>query len=142
MSRRDFVGALALGSLPAGQIFAAEVGTDAVASTPPTARRPVQRIIWNNDGDDLRMVAFGVRHRWTARDNDNSPLTDRFGSVREFLDLRMSALRDSPVDTISYCGVFTWPVWEFPRDRISALGEDPLKQVVEFAHAGGKEFFF
>ena len=54
-------------------------------------------------------------------DNDNAPLTERFGSVQEFLDLRMSALHDSPVDTISYCGVFTWPVWEFPRDRISAL---------------------
>jgi hypothetical protein len=142
MNRRDFVGALTLGSLPAGRILAAEAGTDAVATRPPTAQRPVRRIIWNNDGDDLRMVAFGVRHLWNARDNDNAPLTERFGSVREFLDLRMSALRDTPVDTISYCGVFTWPVWEFPRDRISALGEDPLKRVVDFAHASGKEFFF
>ena len=142
LNRREFVCALGLGALPLGQILAAEGAQDRAARTTTVACRAKRRIIWNNDGDDLRMVAFGVNHLWNARDNDAAPLTDRFGSVKEFLDLRMSALRDLPVDTISNCGVFTWPVWDLPRDRISVLGEDPMKHVVEFAHASGKECFF
>jgi hypothetical protein len=140
MNRREFVGAL--GAWPVSQILAADDNKTSAAPRAPEAGKARRRIIWNNDGDDLRMVAFGVRRLWNARDGDNAPLTERFGSVQEFLDLRMAALRDTPVDTISYCGVFTWPVWEFPRDRIAVLGEDPVKLIVDFAHASGKEFFF
>jgi hypothetical protein len=142
MNRRDFFGTVALAALPASQLTAADGDKSTTTSGTPAASRMNRRIIWNNDGDDMRMVAFGVGRLWNARDGDNTPLTKRFGSVQEFLDLRMSALRDSPVDTISYCGVFNWPVWEFPRERIAALGEDPLKLVVDFAHSLGKEFFF
>ena len=143
LNRREFVGSLlAMGTLPACQILAAGANHDFAVPKVPDIGRAKRRIIWNNDGDDLRNVAFGIRYLWNARDNDQAPLLERFKSVPEFLDLRMSALRDSPVDTISYCGVFTWPVWDFPRERISALGEDPLKHVVDFAHASGKEFFF
>ncbi len=142
LNRREFVCALTLGAMPLGQILAAEGTKARAAQTTIGAGRAKRRIIWNNDGDDLRMVAFGVDHLWNARDGDAAPLTGRFSSVKEFLDLRMSALRDMPVDTISYCGVFTWPVWDLPRERISVLGEDPMKHVVEFAHACGKECFF
>ncbi len=88
----------------------------------------------------MRMVAFGVDKLWNPR--QGSTLPERFTSVKEFLDLRMSALRDTPVDTISYCGVFTWPVWDLPRERIAVLGADPLQPVIDFAHQNGKDFFF
>jgi hypothetical protein len=101
---------------------------------------PRRRILWNDDGDDLRAVAFGCGQIWTAR--GMVPVVDRFESIGQFLDLRLSAIAETPVDVISYCGVFTWPVWDFPRERLTALGEDPLLPVVDFAHRHGKEFFF
>ena len=121
MKRRDFIGTVALGALPASHLTAAESAKHKFTPGTPAASQMKRRIIWNNDGDDMRMVAFGVGRLWNARDGDNTPLTKRFGSAQEFLDLRMSALRDSPVDTVSYCGVFNWPVWEVPRERIAAL---------------------
>lgn len=138
-TRRAFVSTLA----GAAVTLASAPGSSAsVTGAPRAAAEARRRIIWNNDGDDLRFVAFGIRRLWTARDPDDLPLPDRFSSVQEFLDLRMSALRQSAVDTISYCGVFNWPAWEMPRDRIAALGADPIQPIVDFARKAGKEFFF
>lgn len=103
-------------------------------------QKPPRRLIWNNDGDDLRVVAFGLGQIWTAK--GMVPIADRYESVEQFLGVRLSAIADTPVDVISYCGVFTWPVWDYPRDRLAALGDDPLRHVVDFAHRHGKEFFF
>ncbi len=55
MNRREFVGALAMGALPASRIPAADASQDAAAPNVPDAGRAQRRIIWNNDGDDLRM---------------------------------------------------------------------------------------
>ena len=122
-TRRSFVKTIA-GA--AAVLAAVSRGATAGSAPRPAAAPSKRRIIWNNDGDDLRFVAFGIRRLWTARDPDDIPLPERYGSVPEFLDLRMSALRDVPVDVISYCGVFNWPAWEMPRERIAALGEDPI----------------
>jgi hypothetical protein len=130
--------------------------TTAVAAIPARTRigtrlqasRSNRRIIWNNDGDDLRFVAFkgtrsnGIERLWTARNPDDVPLPEKFSSLKEVLDLRMTALRDTPVDTISFCGIFNWPAWEMPRERIAALGDDPIRPIVEFTHRLGKEYFF
>ncbi len=141
LNRRDFIGLLAVSALQPGSGKAAAVSQPAPVR--PAASRPrSRRIIWNDDGDDIRVVAFGLRRLWNARDRNTAPVTDRFESVKEFLDLRLAGLRDTPVDTISYCGVFTWPVWEMPRERIAALGEDPIAVVIDFARSCGKEFFF
>lgn len=70
------------------------------------------------------------------------PLLERFSSIQDFLDVRLGALRGTAVDTVSYCGVFSWPVWDYPRERIQALGKDPLKPAIEFVHGLGKDFFF
>jgi hypothetical protein len=75
MNRREFVGALAMGVLPAIQGLAADVDQNTAAPGTPAAGQAKRRIIWNNDGDDLRMVAFGVRRLWNVRDNDNAPLS-------------------------------------------------------------------
>ncbi|MBL8991932.1 MAG: hypothetical protein JNM63_01240 [Spirochaetia bacterium] len=98
------------------------------------------RIFWNNDGDDLRMVAFGEGEIWSPE--GMIPLVERFSSVEEFLNLRLAALRGTSVDTVSYCGVFTWPVWDYPKERIRVLGPDPLKPAIDFVHGLGKDFFF
>lgn len=114
----------------------------AATSMRPASQAGRRRIIWNNDGDDLRFLAFGIRRLWTARDPDEIPLPERFSSVQEFLDLRMTALQKLPVDTVSYCGVFNWPIWDLPRERIAALGPDPFVPILDFVHRAGKELFF
>jgi hypothetical protein len=145
LPRRKFVSTVAgAAAVLAGSTLAARGATDRAAPAASTRRR----VIWNNDGDDLRFVAFrGTRSNrierlWSARDPNHFALPERFSSVQEFLDLRMTALRDIPVDTISFCGVFNWPAWEMPRDRIAVLGDDPIRPIVEFTHGLGKEFFF
>jgi hypothetical protein len=143
MKRRKFVDKILLMSaLPLIPVLTAEEESKKSKPVTPPGKTLKRRIIWNNDGDDLRMVAFGIGRLWNARDGDTTPLTDRFKSVQEFMDLRTSAIADIPVTTISYCGVFTWPVWDFPKERISVLGSDPMKHIVDFAHNNGKEFFF
>jgi hypothetical protein len=141
-------------SSPGRRRFVATLsGLAATLTAPPRARgadrvdrpkAPVtgRRILWNNDGDDLRFMAFGIRRLWTARDPNDLPLPEKYESLQQFLDLRMTALRATPVDTLCYCGVFNWPAWEMPRERIAALGDDPIRAIVDFTHASGKEFFF
>src|SRR3954469_25166684 len=114
-TRRTFV------SLLGGTAAWAVTSTAAQPPAGAAAARTRRRIIWNNDGDDLRFVAFGRPKLWAAHVADKILLPERFTSARQFLDLRMSALREHPVDTISYCGVFNWPAWEMPRERIAAL---------------------
>jgi len=101
-----------------------------------------RRIIWNDDGDDLRCMAFGRERLWTAEDPAAIKLPLRYSSPEEFMKLRMTALAGTQVDSLFYCGHFNWSVWEFPTERIAALGPDPLKLVVDFAHKNGMEFFF
>ena len=107
---------------------------------PPGGRR--RRIIWNNDGDDLRFMAFGLGRLWTADNPEAIKLPERYSSAAQFLDLRMTPLAGTQVDSLFYCGHFNWSVWDFPRERIAALGPDPLTPVVDFAHKNGMEFFF
>ena len=111
----------------------------AAASAKTTRKR---RILWNDDGDDIRSVAFGLPHLWHPDNPAMVKLPARYSSVEEFLDFRLSALAGKQVDTLIYCGHFVSPVWEFPRDRIAALGPDPLQPVIDFAHKNAMEFFF
>ena len=145
MTRRNFVSTVAgTAAMLAGSALAARGAADGAAPAASSRRR----VIWNNDGDDLRFVAFrgtrssGIEWLWTARNPNALALPEKFSSVQEFLDLRMTALRGIPVDTISFCGIFNWPAWEMPRDRIAVLGDDPIRPIVEFCHGLGKEFFF
>ena len=129
MTRRNFVSTVAgTAAMLAGSALAARGAADGAAPAASSRRR----VIWNNDGDDLRFVAFrgtrssGIEWLWTARNPNALALPEKFSSVQEFLDLRMTALRGIPVDTISFCGIFNWPAWEMrfpavdPR-RISNL---------------------
>ncbi|MBN8215088.1 MAG: hypothetical protein J0L75_00505 [Spirochaetes bacterium] len=108
----------------------------------PTGIQPPGRVIWYNDGDDLTSVAFGQKTLWNARDPGGTPLPERFASPQDLINLRLTGIAKTPADTISYCGLFVWPCWQLPRERTAALGEDPLRAIVDFTHDCGKEFFF
>jgi len=131
LDRREFLGLLGVGALAAGS---------AAGSAPAVPAQ--RRLVWNNDGDDLRIVAFGLSRLWNPRDRDQAPAPPRFDSTAQFLALRLAGIRDTPVDTVSYCGVFTWPVWDLPRERLAPLGPDPLLPVIDFVHGCGKAFWF
>ncbi len=90
-----------------------------------------RRIIWNNDAEDLSGPAFG-REGFPAR----------LESVDQFLGLRMKGLVGTEVDSLFYCGYTREHIWNYPTENIRALGPDPLKHVVNFAHQNGMEFVF
>jgi hypothetical protein len=113
----------------------------ASAAAPPRAGRK-RRILWNNDGDDLRNPAFGLPRLWTARGPQDVPIPDPLASPDQFLSLRMPDPAAAGVDSIFYCGHFNWSVWEFPPERLARLGPEPLKLVIDHAHRFGAEFFF
>lgn len=95
-----------------------------------------RRIIWNNDGTDLEAVAHS-----DLKKNPNWPR--RYRSVDEFLKRRMKGrLEGSLVDSLFYNGHTDCPNWEFPSKNLRALGADPLKHVVDFAHENEMEFVY
>lgn len=109
--------------------FSPQKYTQKKTAFPVSHRR--RRILWNNDGDDLWGPAHGRRG-----------FPESLESVDQYLELRMKDLEGTQVDSLFYCGFGTQPNWEFPRDRIKALGPDPLKHVVDFAHRNKMEFMF
>ena len=87
-------------------------------SAPEPAGRRRRRIIYNNDGGDLSKVALDFpRPGWPQQ----------FESVEQFLSRRMEGLRETQVDSVSYCAFLDLVNWEFPPDNIRALGLDPSK---------------
>lgn len=103
------------------------------------------RLVYNNDGGDAYLYP-----------------ANRPASVAGFLAQRTDQLKKLPVTTISYCtitssfGQFTHPTrfGEFLTLRhkrpgkqnitadLVALGTDPLREIIKFARANGKEVFW
>ena len=99
------------------------------------ARRRRRRIVFNSDGDDLLMPAYGGWH------DPIEDMPERIDSLEQFYGLRLNALRNTHVDTLFYGGYINEPVWDYPQERIKVLGPDPLCRVVDFARANNFEFF-
>lgn len=90
-----------------------------------------RRVVWNNDGSDLQAAAYG-RGKWPI------PLQ----SPDQFLGNLMKYVEGTQVDSIFYNGHTNEADWEFPSTYIQALGPNPLRHGVEFAHKNGMEFFY
>jgi len=135
--RREFLTkttALAATSSALGRLVHAGCqGAQPADKTRDSMRMKPRRIIWNNDGDDLWIVANG----YPAPDWPN-----QYGSPQEYLARRTAAVKGTQVDCISYCGFAVVPNWEFPSDNTKLLGPDPLKHVVDFAHGNEMEFIY
>ena len=138
--RRKFLKKTATVTTAASGVLPALMGTSCKNSgAPEHAPAPLKsrrrRIIWNNDGTDLEAVAHShlKKSRWPSR----------YGSVDEFLEKRMKGkLEGTHVDSLFYNGHTDYPNWEFPSRNLEALGPDPLKHVVDFAHQNGMEFMY
>ena len=88
-------------------------------------------LVWNNDGSDMLAPAY-QRGNWPV------PVP----SVDQFLDNLMRFILGTPVSSIFYCAHVNEPDWEIPLTHIRALGPNPFKHVVDFAHRHGKECFY
>jgi hypothetical protein len=90
-----------------------------------------RRIIWNNDGSDMLANAY-ARGTWPV------PLK----SAEQFIGNLMQYVLGTEVDSIFYCAHVNEPDWEIPLRNIEALGPNPVKHVVNFAHQHRMEFFY
>src|SRR5688572_23788241 len=91
----------------------------------------VRRFPWNNDGSDIAGPAYG-RGGWPF------PVT----SPEQLINSCMRFLERTAVDGIYYCGYVNEPDWEHPEQFIPGLAPDPIRHVVDFAHARELEFFY
>ena len=94
-------------------------------------RHKERHLVWNNDGSDMLAPAY-QRGNWPV------PVP----SVDQFIDNLMRFILGTPVSSIFYCAHVNEPDWEIPLTHIRALGPNPFKHVVDFAHRHGKECFY
>ena len=127
-TRRSFMQGIAAAGL-AAPFFPTE-------KTKSPAKPKLRRVIYNDDGDDLDMPAYG------GYLDPIEDMPNRLDSVDQFLGLRLKALAGTQVDSLYFCGYTNQPNWEFPQERIAALGPDALQHVVEFAHGHKMEFVY
>ena len=104
------------------------------ASTPVKGRK--RRVIFNSDGDELIQAAYG------GYSDPLETIPARYNSPQEFLALRTTPLKGTQVDSLFYCGYTNDPSWELPKTGLEALGPNPVKHVVDFAHQNGMEFVY
>ena len=107
------------------------------------ASRGLPVVLFNNDSDDLKWPAYPEHHAnglWVPA-GKYLPLP-KIGSLEDALAPRIGPLAKTGIQGLSYCGNFGVPIWEFKRDHISALGEDPLQPILQFWKRDGKKFFF
>lgn len=109
-------------------------------------RHRKRRILWNNDGEDLLLPANwnSPGAEWLRGEYSGcGDMPDRLETVDDFIGQRMKGkLEGTQVDAIFYCGYVCAPNWEFPAENTRAIGPDPLKHVVDYAHENGMEFFY
>lgn len=104
------------------------------------AERGLPRIIFNDDGDDLRSPAYGFPDLWVPA--GEKPAVRPVRTVADILGYRLEPLGRTPVTGLAYCGNFGAAVWELPPARLAALGEDPLQPVLAFWRREGRTFLF
>jgi hypothetical protein len=104
------------------------------------ASRGLPRILFNDDGDDLRSPAYGLPALWVPA--GEKPRVQPVRTVDDCLGYRIAPLSRTSVMGLSYCGNFGVPVWKLPSARLSALGDDPILPVIQFWRRDGRVFFF
>lgn len=102
--------------------------------------RGLPRILFNDDGDDLKSPAYGLSGLWVPA--GQRPPVQPVRTVADCLGYRIAPLTGTPAKGLSYCGNFGVPVWDLPPARLAALGGDPLLPVVQFWRQEGRVFFF
>jgi hypothetical protein len=121
---------------PLAALPAAEPVTDLLGA------RGLPRVLCNNDGEDVIDAAYPDHHGavWVPA---GEPLPIRRDmKVEDFLAYRIGPLAKTAATGLSYCGNFDTPIWELPRDRLGALGDDPLQPLLQFWRRDGRTFFF
>jgi hypothetical protein len=114
--------------------------TPAMGQSIDPASRGLPRILFNNDGDDLRSPAYGLPDLWVPA--GEKPRIQPIRSIGDCLGYRIEPLARTAVTGLAYCGNFGVPVWDLPPARLAALGNDPLRPVIEFWRREGRTFFF
>jgi hypothetical protein len=104
------------------------------------ASRGLPRILFNNDGDDLRSPAYGLPDLWVPA--GEKPLLPPIRTVGDCLGYRIEPLARTNVTGLAYCGNFGVPVWDLPPARLAALGSDPLLPIIQFWRREGRVFIF
>lgn len=104
------------------------------------ASRGLPRILFNDDGDDLRSPAYGLPDLWVPA--GEKPPVQPIRTVGDCLGYRIEPLARTTVMGLAYCGNFGVPVWALPPARLAALGDDPLRPVIQFWRREGRVFIF
>ena len=104
------------------------------------ASRGLPRILFNDDGDDLRSPAYGLPDLWVPA--GEKPLIRPVRTVGDCLGYRIEPLARTDVAGLAFCGNFGVPVWDLPPARLTALGRDPLLPIIQFWKQEGRAFFF
>jgi hypothetical protein len=114
--------------------------TQAMGQSIDPASHGLPRILFNDDGDDLRSPAYGLPDLWVPA--GEKPLIQPVRSVGDCLGYRIEPLVRTTAQGLAYCGNFGVPVWDLPPARLAALGGDPLLPVIQFWRREGRVFFF
>jgi hypothetical protein len=104
------------------------------------ASHGLPRILFNDDGDDLKSPAYGLADLWVP-DGPRPPIQP-VRTVADCLGYRIAPLAGTVAKGLSYCGNFGVPIWDFPPARLAALGDDPLLPIIQFWKRDGRVFFF
>ena len=105
--------------------------------------RGLPLVLFNNDSDDLKWPAYPEHHAsglWLPA-GAYLPLPT-IASLDDALAPRIGPLAKTTTRGFAYCGNFGMPVWDLKRDRIAALGPDPLQPILEFWKHDGHTFYF
>lgn len=105
--------------------------------------RGLPLVLFNNDSDDLKWPAYPEHHAsglWLPA-GAYLPLPT-IASLDDALAPRIGPLARTTTRGLAYCGNFGMPVWELKRDRIAALGPDPLQPILEFWKRDDRAFYF
>jgi hypothetical protein len=104
--------------------------------------RGLPRILFNNDGDDLKWPAYPEHHAsvWVPAGKPIPLPTIR--SPEDYLALRIGPLAHTAAAGLSYCGDFGPPLWKLQRVQLAVLGADPLQPILQYWRRDGRTFFF
>ena len=107
--------------------------------------RGLPLVLFNNDAFDLAAHAY-QEHFKDVWGGTGHPLPlSKINSLDDYLAFRIGPLAKTKTQGLAYCGNYGGPgvpTWELKRDHIAALGDDPLRPILQFWKRDGRTFFF